>query len=133
MTRTEDRDQMVKTKHFARFYFPGALVTEYSEVEIESPDAEIAIPERCYAYCFRSEKEVEPCGDTFCRKSELSGMHYFGVEMTIDDIESMHARRKQKQMLLLNMTKHGWTRFVQTHNGSCYLLFDSDVVVRSKP
>lgn len=114
-------------KHYVTFVYPGAFVSESSDMPVDRRDVRPPIPERALGYFFWSRYEMECQGETLIGPKRFVGQTtYFGKEYTLAEVKALGDH--DKRILISNMECNGWKRVVHAKGGQWFPLQSNDQV-----
>ncbi len=117
---------------YAKFWFPGILVSESIERQVDSRDIEVLeVPDRAYGFYFYDVVEGSDEVLTFT-SDELnrSGMYFLGG--TVRNLAEVERDFPDNHWLIGNMRDKEWPNVIQTYTSSilhCQPFLDGDVVL----
>lgn len=103
------------TKRSLRFYYPGLLFSDSSDVEVEHdfPDKMALWPKNAFAYRRVTRVDVEDGGETFRGKEETGPLVYH-PNTKLESLEQVRLNPKATANLISNMENNGWNEIAWT-------------------
>jgi hypothetical protein len=113
-------------KLYVEFLFPGNVVSDISEKEVQTRKESIKLPKGSYGYRFFEREETGNGDDIkYGIKKNHSSVIYYGTEITLAQLKK---EMPGEHALISMMEKNGYKRVVKTQFGQFIPLANSDSV-----
>lgn len=113
-------------RHYIEYFYPGSFVSNTSVERVTTRSRPSNIPNNCFGYRFFDQEEAEVNGEVLeGKRKHYSGMHYFGTELTFDDVCML----PNTSILQSSMRCNGWKTIVKTTTGNFQPLETNDMVI----
>lgn len=118
-------------KHYVEYLYPGIFVSETSVSEISERDvSKVEISDNCFGFRFFDRTVTVVDGEPlFGDRKNVSGWHYQGEKMTIEQVKATFGNDSKYNILISNMENNGYTAVVKTKFGQFMPLNGEDKVI----
>lgn len=118
-------------KHYVEYLYPGIIVSKTSVNEIPERDVnKVDIPANCFGFRFFDRMVTVVDGETLTSdKNNVSGWHYQGEKMTLEQAKATYGNDGEHNILISNMEINGYAAVVKTKFGQFIPLRDGDTII----
>lgn len=118
-------------KHYVEYLYPGIIVSETSVSEIPERDVKkVELPDGSFGFRFFDRTVTVVDGETLTGdRKNVSGWHYQGEKMTIEQVKATFGNDGKHRILISNMENNGYTAVVKTRFGQFLPLNDNDTII----
>jgi hypothetical protein len=116
------------TKRYLRFYYPGLIFSDSSDVEVEYDFPQTAVwPKNAFAYRRVTRSDIIECSETFRGKEETGPLVYH-PDSKLESLEQVRLNPKATECLISNMEVNGWNKIVWTIFNQAMPLNEGDCI-----
>lgn len=120
--------EVMATKHYVEFSYPGSFFPEHSTREIASRDDVGDLPERAFCYEIYDREEVTLDGEVLRGEAKnKSGRFYIGGELF--SVERLKAELPDHDILISNIEQHDEQMAIKCRTGNWQPFFKGDSIV----
>lgn len=118
-------------KHYVEYLHPGIIVSETSVSEISERDvSKVEISDNCFGFRFFDRTVTVVDGEMLTGdRKNISGWHYCGEKMTLDQVKATFGNDSKYSILISNMECNDVRAVVRTQFGQFIPLNDGDQII----
>ena len=102
-------------KYYVRFYYPGVIVAETSDKDVDNPDPyNVKWPQNAYCFEMYMREDIIDGKDTYRGKAEQVGPMYYHPDSKVESLAEVKKNRPTATTLIANMECNKWNKIIWT-------------------